>query len=122
MALALEIAFGICSLLGVRHAYVGQVRLGVALMFGWWVYFGVSLFLAIATLGLTIWLCLPIWVIVSCSIRCSSASLCACFGRAGELAIGQADGGQRSHRADAVGYRVLVIGVIVAAISQTNAP
>lgn len=62
IALALEMIFGWFGLLGIGHVYSGRVALGVVLLIGWWLYAGVSVLIATATLGIALCILVPIWI------------------------------------------------------------
>src|SRR5215510_7859831 len=56
-ALLLEMIFGFFGLLGMGHIYSGRTALGIALMIGWWVYIGISIFVSWTIFGLFLLIC-----------------------------------------------------------------
>lgn len=56
LAVALELIFGTCfSTFGVGHIYAGNVGIGLAWMFGYWVVTGINIFLCALLIGFISW-------------------------------------------------------------------
>lgn len=62
IALALEVVFGWFGILGLGHAYAGNLVLGVGLFLGWLVALGLLTLLTLVSLGIAGCVTAPVWI------------------------------------------------------------